>query len=262
MSLVFLQKKGAIATVQLNRPEKRNAMSFALLRELVATAEQIRKDKSIRVVILTGVGESFSAGIDLSDLNDKKKTVFALWELIKPGQSLFQKAFLVWQDLPVPVIAALHGHCLGAGMQLALAADIRIATPTCKLSIMEGRWGLVPDMGLTQTLKGIVPLDVAKELTMTARMLTGKEAEKLHLVTHVATDPLAAAETLAQELLTRSPDALLASKRVLDAMQHKPHRSLRLEKIWQLKLLISKNRQIAMRKDKKPELEYQPRQYR
>ena len=262
MSLVFLQKKGAIATVQLNRPEKRNAMSFALLRELVATAHKIRKDKSIRVVILTGVGESFSAGIDLSDLNDKKKTVFALWELIKPGQSLFQKAFLVWQDLPVPVIAALHGHCLGAGMQLALAADIRIATPTCKLSIMEGRWGLVPDMGLTQTLKGIVPLDVAKELTMTARMLTGKEAEKLHLVTHVATDPLAAAETLAQELLTRSPDALLASKRVLDAMQHQPHRALRLEKIWQLKLLISKNRQIAMRKDKKPELEYQPRQYR
>jgi len=262
MSLVFLQKKGAIATVQLNRPEKRNAMSFALLRELVATAEQIRKDKSIRVVILTGVGESFSSGIDLSDLNNKKNTAFALWELIKPGQSLFQKAFLVWQDLPVPVIAALHGHCIGAGMQLALAADIRIATPTCKLSIMESRWGLVPDMGLTQTLKGIVPLDVAKELTMTARMLSGKEAEKLHLVTHLATDPLAAAETLAQELLTRSPDALLAGKRVLDAMQHQPHRALRLEKIWQLKLLLSKNRQIAMRKDKKPELEFQPRQYR
>jgi len=262
MSLVFLQKKGAIATVQLNRPEKRNAMSFALLRELVATAHKIRKDKSIRVVILTGVGESFSSGIDLSDLNNKKNTAFALWELIKPGQSLFQKAFLVWQDLPVPVIAALHGHCIGAGMQLALAADIRIATPTCKLSIMESRWGLVPDMGLTQTLKGIVPLDVAKELTMTARMLSGKEAEKLHLVTHLATDPLAAAETLAQELLTRSPDALLAGKRVLDAMQHQPHRALRLEKIWQLKLLLSKNRQIAMRKDKKPELEFQPRQYR
>lgn len=262
MSLVFLQKKGAIATVQLNRPEKRNAMSFALLRELVATAHKIRKDKSIRVVILTGVGESFSSGIDLSDLNNKKNTAFALWELIKPGQSLFQKAFLIWQELPVPVIAALHGHCIGAGMQLALAADIRIATPTCKLSIMESRWGLVPDMGLTQTLKGIVPLDVAKELTMTARMLSGKEAEKLHLVTHLATDPLAAAETLAQELLTRSPDALLAGKRVLDAMQHQPHRALRLEKIWQLKLLLSKNRQIAMRKDKKPELEFQPRQFR
>lgn len=262
MSLVFLQKKGAIATVQLNRSEKRNAMSFALLRELIVTANKIRNDKSIRVVILTGVGESFSAGIDLTDLNSKKNGLIAVWELLKPGQSLFQKAFLVWRDLPVPVIAALHGHCLGAGMQLALAADIRIATPTCKLSIMESRWGLVPDMGLTQTLKGIIPVDVAKELTMTGRILTGKEAEKLHLVTHLAADPLAAAETLAQELLTRSPDALLAGKRVLDAMSHQPTRALRLEKIWQLKLLFSKNRQIAMRKDKKPELEYQPRQYR
>jgi len=262
MSLVLLDKKGAIATVQLNRPDKRNAMSFDLLRELVKTAALIRKDKSIRVVILTGAGSAFSAGIDLSDLQSRKNAAFAAWELLKPGQSLFQKAFLVWQDLPVPVIAALHGHCLGAGMQLALAADMRIATPDCKLSIMEGRWGLVPDMGLTQTLKGIVPLDVAKELTMTARVLSGTEAEKLHLVTHLADDPLAAANTLAAELLTRSPDALLASKRVLDAMEHNPRGALRLEKIWQLKLLLSKNRQIAMKKDKKPELEYQPRQYR
>ena len=165
MSLVFLQKKGAIATVQLNRPEKRNAMSFVLLRELMATANKIRNDKSIRVVILTGVGESFSAGIDLTDLNSKKNAIVAVWELLKPGQSLFQKAFLVWRDLPVPVIAALHGHCLGAGMQLALAADIRIATPTCKLSIMESRWGLVPDMGLTQTLKGIIGIHLLNDLT-------------------------------------------------------------------------------------------------
>ncbi len=262
MSLVLLEKKGAIATVQLNRPDKRNAMSFDLLRELVKTAAQIKKDKSIRVVILSGAGAAFSAGIDLADLQSRKNAAFAAWELLKPGQSLFQKAFLVWQDLPVPVIAALHGHCLGAGMQLALAADMRIATPDCKLSIMEGRWGLVPDMGLTQTLKGIIPLDVAKELTMTARVLSGTEAEKLHLVTHLAVDPLAAAQTLAAELLTRSPDALLASKRVLDAMEHRPHQSLRLEKIWQLKLLLSKNRQIAMRKDKNPALDYQPRQYR
>lgn len=262
MPLVFLQKKGAIATVILNRPDKRNAMSFDLLRELIATAKTIRQDKSIRAVILTGAGESFSAGIDLNDLNSKKNAAFAIWELIKPGQSLFQKAFLVWRDLPVPVIAALHGHCLGAGMQLALAADIRIATPDCKLSIMESRWGLVPDMGLTQTLKGIIPLDVAKELTLTGRILSGKEAEKLHLVTHLSTKPLDAAETLAQEFLTRSPDALLAGKRVLDAMEHAPQRALRLEKIWQLKLLMGKNRLIAIKKDKSPELDYQPRQYK
>jgi enoyl-CoA hydratase/carnithine racemase len=261
MSLVFVQKKGPIATVSLNRPDKRNAMSFALLRELIVVAKHIKKDKSIRVVILAGHGSAFSAGIDLSDLNDPKNAAFAAWELLKPTQSLFQKAFLVWQDLPIPVIAALHGHCLGAGMQLALAADVRISTPDCKLSIMESRWGLVPDMGITRTIKGLVPLDVAKELTLTARVLSGTDAKTLGLVTHLAADPLVAAEALAAELLTRSPDALLAAKRVLNAMEHQPRRALRLEKLWQLKLILGKNSKIARKKDKNPALEFAPRQF-
>jgi enoyl-CoA hydratase/carnithine racemase len=261
MSLVFVQKKGSIATVSLNRPDKRNAMSFALLRELIVVAKHIKKDKSIRVVILAGHGSAFSAGIDLSDLNDPKNAAFAAWELLKPTQSLFQKAFLVWQDLPIPVIAALHGHCLGAGMQLALAADVRISTPDCKLSIMESRWGLVPDMGITRTIKGLVPLDVAKELTLTARVLSGTDAKTLGLVTHLAADPLVAAEALAAELLTRSPDALLAAKRVLNAMEHQPRRALRLEKLWQLKLILGKNSKIARKKDKNPALEFAPRQF-
>ena len=150
MALLKIEKNNGIATVSLNRPDKRNAMSFALLRELVATAKKIKKDRSIRVVILTGEADVFSAGIDLADLNSPKNSAFAAWELIKPGQSLFQKAFLIWQELPVPVIAALEGYCFGAGMQLALAADIRISHPDTKMSIMESRWGLVPDMGLTR----------------------------------------------------------------------------------------------------------------
>ena len=129
MALLHIEKNNGIATVSLNRPDKRNAMSFALLRELVSVAQQIKKDRSIRVVILTGEANVFSAGIDLADLNSPKNTAFAAWELIKPGQSLFQKAFLIWQELPVPVIAAIEGFCFGAGMQLALAADIRIAHP-------------------------------------------------------------------------------------------------------------------------------------
>jgi len=118
MSLVRLEKNNGIATVSLNRPDKRNAMSFALLRELVATANTIKKDKSIRCVILTGEAQVFSAGIDLADLNNPKNRAYAAWELLRPGQSLFQKAFLIWQELPVPVIAALEGYCFGAGMQL------------------------------------------------------------------------------------------------------------------------------------------------
>ena len=137
MSLVRLEKNNGIATVSLNRPDKRNAMSFALLRELVATANTIKKDKSIRCVILTGEAQVFSAGIDLADLNNPKNRAYAAWELLRPGQSLFQKAFLIWQELPVPVIAALEGYCFGAGMQLALAADIRIAHPQTQMSLWK-----------------------------------------------------------------------------------------------------------------------------
>lgn len=261
MPLVFVAKKGGLATVQLNRPDKRNAMSFALLRELIVVANRLKRDKSVRAIILTGAGSSFSAGIDLGDLNSPKNALFAGWELIKPGQSLFQKAFLVWQTMPVPVIAALHGHCLGAGMQLALAADIRITTPDCQLSIMESRWGLVPDMGITQTLRGLVPVDVAKELTLSGRVFSGTEAKALGLVTHLSADPRLAAETLAAEFTTRSPDALLAGKRVLNAMVQQPKRALRLEKIWQLKLILGKNSKIARKKDKQPEMDFLPRQF-
>ncbi|MGE8539723.1 MAG: crotonase/enoyl-CoA hydratase family protein [Acinetobacter sp.] len=261
MALVKLEKNNGIATVTLNRPDKRNAMSFALLKELVRIANQIKKDRSIRCVILTGEAQVFSAGIDLSDLNDPKNTAYAAWELIKPGQSLFQKAFLVWQELPVPVIAALEGFCFGAGMQLALAADIRIAHPNTQMSIMESRWGLVPDMGLTRSIKGIIGLDLAKELSLTARIFNGEYAKEIGLVTHLNESPLQQAQALAAEMLNRSPDALAAVKRVLDAMEHAPSKSLRLEKIWQLKLLLGKNSKLARKKDKNPEVQFLPRQY-
>lgn len=262
MALLKIENNHGIATVSLNRPEKRNAMSFALLKELVQTAKKIKSDKSIRCVILTGEANVFSAGIDLSDLNNPKNTAYAAWELIKPGQSLFQKAFLIWQELPVPVIAAIEGYCFGAGMQLALAADIRIAHPSTQMSIMESRWGLVPDMGLTRSIKGVIGIDLAKELTLTARVFDAEYAKQIGLVTHLDEKPMLKAEQIAEEMLQRSPDALMAAKRVLDAMEHQPKKSLRLEKIWQLKLLVGKNSQIARKKDKNPEVEFLPRQYK
>ena len=262
MALVKLEKSNGIATVTLNRPDKRNAMSFALLKELVSIANLIKKDRSIGCVILTGEAQVFSAGIDLTDLNNPKNTAYAAWELIKPGQSLFQKAFLVWQELPVPVIAAIEGFCFGAGMQLALAADIRIAHPSTQMSIMESRWGLVPDMGLTRSIKGIIGLDLAKELTLTARIFDARYAKDIGLVTHLNESPLTQAQALAAEMLNRSPDALAAVKRVLDAMEHSPNKSLRLEKIWQLKLLLGKNSKLARKKDKNPDVQFLPRQYR
>lgn len=262
MALLRVEKNNGIATVYLNRPEKRNAMSFALLKELVSTAEKLKKDRSLRCVILTGEANVFSAGIDLADLNNPKNRAYAAWELLKPGQSLFQKAFLIWQQLPVPVIAALEGFCFGAGMQLALAADIRIAHPKTQMSIMESRWGLVPDMGLTRSLKGVIGLDLAKELTLTARIFDAEYAKNIGLVTHLNEQPLAQAQQLAEELSQRSPDALAAAKQVLDAMEHHPKHSLRLEKMWQLKLLLGKNSQLARKKDKNPEVQFLPRQYK
>lgn len=262
MALLRIEKNNGIVTVYLNRPDKRNAMSFALLKELVSTAKAIKKDREIRCVILTGEAQVFSAGIDLSDLNNPKNSAFASWELVKPGQSLFQKAFLIWQNLPVPVIAALEGYCFGAGMQLALAADIRISHPDTKMSIMESRWGLVPDMGLTRSLKGLIGVDLAKELTLTARVFDGNYAKEIGLVTHLSDSPLERAHEIASEMLQRSPDALTAAKRVLDAMEHQPEKSLRLEKIWQLKLLLGKNSKLARKKDKHPEVNFLPRQYK
>lgn len=260
MSTLDIERRGDIAILRLNRPDKRNAISFQMLRDLVAAARTLRRDRALRAVVLCGAGEAFSSGIDLGDLAGANR-LWAAWQLLKPGRNLFQQAFLTWQEMPVPVIAAVHGYCFGAGMQLALAADIRFSTPDCQLSIMEARWGLVPDMGLTRSLRGLLRPDVARELTYTARVVTGDEAQKLGLVTHVADDPLAAALTLAEEIATRSPDAVLAAKRVLDAMVHRPARALRAEKIWQLRLLRGRNAAVARKRAKAPETPYVPREY-
>jgi enoyl-CoA hydratase/carnithine racemase len=262
VALIEVEHHAGIALVRLNRPDKRNAMSFALLRELRSHATALRRDRSVRAVVLTGAGTSFSAGIDLNDLGDPKHRWFGVWELIKPGRSLFQQAFLAWQELPVPVIAALHGHCFGAGMQLALAADVRIATPDCQLSIMEARWGLVPDMGLTRTLRGLVRSDVARDLVYSARIVRGDEGSTLGLVTRIDDSPLAAAMALAQAYAQHSPDALLAAKRVLDAMAcSRPAQSLRAEKRWQLRLMRGRNFPIARKRARTPELPFVPREY-
>ncbi|MBL8297573.1 MAG: crotonase/enoyl-CoA hydratase family protein [Rhodanobacteraceae bacterium] len=261
MTLLQIERRDGIALVRLNRPEKRNAISFALLHELHRAACALRRDRTVRAVVLCGAGESFSSGIDLTDLAAPRHRLWAAWQLIKPGRSLFQQAFLVWQSLPVPVLAAVHGHCFGAGLQLALAADIRFAKADAQLSIMESRWGLVPDMGLTRSLRGLVRADIAKELTFTARIVRGDEAQSLGLVTHVAEDPLGAALALAGEIAERSPDAVLAAKRVLDAMQHRPAHALRLEKRWQLRLLRGRNAAIARKRATVADTAFLPREY-
>lgn len=251
-----------ILTVTLNRPHKKNAMSFKVVEELIAVAGRVSKDKTIRAVILNGAEGTFCAGIDLGDLNHPKNQAFAVWELMKPWQSSFQRVCLVWRDVPVPVIAVLEGYCIGAGLQLALACDVRISHPECKLSIMEAKWGLVPDMGLTQSAYGVVREDVLKELAMTARIVDASEGKALGLVSHCSETPLEQAKHLAAELAERSPDAVLASKRVINAMHHQPATTLYKEKMWQLKMMLGRNRKLALRKAKQASTTFAKRQFR
>ncbi|MDN5733301.1 crotonase/enoyl-CoA hydratase family protein [Psychrobacter sp. Rd 27.2] len=251
-----------ILTVTLNRPHKKNAMSFKVVEELIAVAGRVSKDKTIRAVILNGAEGTFCAGIDLGDLNHPKNQAFAVWELMKPWQSSFQRVCLVWRDVPVPVIAVLEGYCIGAGLQLALACDVRISHPECKLSIMEAKWGLVPDMGLTQSAYGVVREDVLKELAMTARVVDASEGKALGLVSHCSETPLEQAKQLAAELAERSPDAVLASKRVINAMHHQPATTLYKEKMWQLKMMLGRNRKLALRKAKQASTTFAKRQFR
>lgn len=261
-NLEVLPHPEAIVEVRLNRPEKRNALSFQLLRELLATGRALRKRKDVRAVILTGAGPTFCAGIDLNDLREPKNRLAAVLALLSPRANLFQNAFLVWRDLPIPVIAVLQGHCFGAGMQLALGADFRIATPDCELSIMEAKWGLLPDMAASVTLRGLVGLDHAKELSMTARVITGLQAEQIGLVSHVTESPWDHALGLAREIAQRSPDAVAGVKSLLNATTHRSnYHTLSLERKWQLRLLRGQNFKRSFQRDKDPSLPFQPRRW-
>lgn len=202
-----------IATVSLNRPSKFNGLDMAMFSELTATAKRLRKDRSLRAIILRGEGRAFCSGLDVKGVSSNPLNFARL--LFKPGRkisNLAQDVGYLWRDVPAPVIAVTHGVCFGGGLQIALGADFRFSTADCEFSVMESKWGLIPDMSLTVSLRELTRIDVAKELTMTGRRFNGIEAKELGLVTRVCADPLAEAHAFAEELKARSPDAVAASK--------------------------------------------------
>jgi enoyl-CoA hydratase/carnithine racemase len=206
-----------VATVTMVRADKHNALDQAMFEGLIAAAEQVAADASIRAVVLHGEGKGFCSGLDIASFMSGQGGTGVL--LVRDDGRLAnfaQRVAYDWSLVPAPVIAAIHGNCFGGGLQIALGADIRIAAPDAKLSVMEVKWGLVPDMGITQTLPRLVPIDVAKELTFTGRTVSGTEASALGLVTRVADDPLAAARDLAAEIAGKSPNAVRAAKRLYD----------------------------------------------
>ncbi len=237
-----------VAEVVLDRAEKHNALDIGTFEQLVATGRELALDRSLRAVVLRGDGDNFSAGIDISMFDAAGSGISA--DALSPQDgsiaNFYQRAGYVWQELPVPVICAIRGICFGGGLQLALGADIRFAAPGAQLSIMEIKWGLVPDMAITATARDIVRLDHLKELAFTGRIVDGAEAARLGLVTAVADDPVAKAREVAAAIAQRSPDAIRSMKRLFnDGLREPLAASLRREAALQLQLLKGGNQREA-----------------
>lgn len=233
---------GHLGRVSLNRPDKLNALTLEMLEALARAAHELRADREVRAVILDGTGESFCAGLDFAAvLADRPGLVRAFLPRPWRGTNTFQEACHGFRRLPVPVIAAVHGNCLGGGLQIALGADFRFTTPDARWSVLEGKWGLIPDMSGIRTLADQVGMAQAKRLTMTAEIIDGTEAARLGLA--IATDdPAGAADELAATLLTRSPDALAAAKRLFESSWNATARAtFGRERREQLRLLLTPN---------------------
>jgi enoyl-CoA hydratase/carnithine racemase len=237
-----------VAVVTLTRADKHNALDVAMLEAIIGAADRLASTSGVRAVVLHGAGPSFCSGLDVVSIMAAGNGLDGLVERVR-GEvpNWFQRAAHAWLELPMPVIASLHGNCLGGGLQIALGADIRIAAPSTRLSVMEVKWGLVPDMSITRTLPRLVGIDVAKELTFTGRVFDGEEAARLGVVTRVTDDPLAAARQLAAEIAGRSPDAVRAAKRLYDeSWTGDAQRTLALEAELQLGLIGSPNQLAAV----------------
>lgn len=224
---VLISIADGIADVRFNRADKRNALDGEQFAAIAEAGQRLKSEPGVRVVVLSGEGESFCAGLDFSifgqmaggaGIQDPSKRG-------NPGQltesgitHLAQQICWVWQELPIPVIAAVHGHALGGGLQIALGADIRISHPAAQWSVRELHWGIVPDMTGTFTLSRLVRSDIARELTYTARVFDGAEAFQLGLVTRLSDKPYDDAMALASAIADRSPGAVRGAKSLFNRL--------------------------------------------
>ncbi len=241
-----LKYSDQIAYIELARPEKHNALNITMFNEIDGVIKTLKKNKDIRVVIVSGQGESFCSGLDVkSVLSDAKSSIRLLFKWLPWQANLAQRVSTAWRKVPVPVIFALHGKCWGGGLQIALGGDFRIATPDVSIAIMEARWGLIPDMGGTLALKELIKLDVAKELAMTGKIIDGQQALSTGLITKISDDPLAQATLMAQEIINQSPDAITACKKLYNkSWWGSAGMALARESFYQLRIICGKNFRI------------------
>ncbi|MCF8608699.1 crotonase/enoyl-CoA hydratase family protein [Gordonia sp. HY285] len=247
MSNISYEVRDQVAHVRLDRPDKHNGLTLDMLDDLAATADRVSKDRSVRAVVLAGEGESFSSGLDFASAGKERTRIMR--NLIPKRSSAansFQNAGWAWRSVPVPVIAVLHGHCYGGGLQIALGADFRFAATTTDLSIMEAKWGLIPDMSLSASIAQLTSIDVAKRLTMTGETFDAHQALGWGLVSGVSDDPHGDADVLIDRIKQRSPDAVAASKSLFENTWYNGSRlSFPVEQALQIRLLRGRNAAIA-----------------
>jgi enoyl-CoA hydratase/carnithine racemase len=252
---VSIELKDGVADVRLIRADKMNALDRAMFEGIIEAGDQLAKMKGLRCVVLSGEGRAFCAGLDMGSfaaMKDRaeKENVPGARDLTRRTHGIAndpQQCAWLWRALPVPVIAAVHGVAFGGGFQIALGADMRYAAPDTRFSVMEIKWGLVPDLAGTQLMRHLAREDVVRELTYTGRVFDAAEAERLGFVTKVVADPRAAALETAREIASRSPDAVRASKRLLnDAVAVDAAAGLLAESTEQQKLIGASNQLEAV----------------
>jgi len=219
---LILSRQDHVATVTLNRPAKHNAINLELFAALADAGVALAADTSLRAIVLQGEGPSFCAGIDLSVLQNAGEELSP--EMLQPVDgsvaNFFQRAAYVWREVPVPVLCAVQGNVFGAGLQLALGADLRYASSDSRFSVMEIKWGIIPDIAISATLTRLIPADKAKELAWTGRVFDASEAAALGVVTTLTDDPGGAAQETAAAIAAHSPGAIRAIKRLFDESAH------------------------------------------
>ena len=245
---VTISIKDGVADVRLNRADKLNALDPAMFEGIERTLAELRETKDLRVVVLSGEGRAFSAGLDMTSMASGGASAGkSLTDRTHGIANLFQHVAWGWRELPVPVIAAVHGIAFGGGFQIMSGADIRIVHPRARLSIMEAKWGLVPDMGGIALWRTLVRDDLLRELTYTHREFDGEEALRYGFATRLAEDPRAEALALAREIATKNPDAIRGAKRLYNAYTHDAEALLMAESVEQAAVIRTPNQIEAVR---------------
>jgi enoyl-CoA hydratase/carnithine racemase len=248
-----------VVELQLARADKMNALDPAMFDALIAAGEALRDDKTVRAVVIAGRGKAFCAGLDMASFQRMQEGAgsgvlgegAAGADLVARTHGISnaaQQVAMVWREVPVPVIAAVHGVAFGGGLQVALGADIRLVAPDTRMSVMEIKWGLVPDMGGMVLMRELARDDVVRELTYTGRIFSGEEALQIGFATRVCADPLAEALQMAHDIAQKSPDAIRAGKRLLNGSASQTAAELLMaESVEQKALIGSANQAEAVK---------------